>query len=184
MNSFEIKDKLFFLKNIHTYVCAKNELINVKSNDFAIVCNNESSNESGQHWLAFYKSKNQKYIDFFDSFGLPIEFSGAEFVSFINYHGGFVRYNNEQLQSNLSNYCGIYCLYFLFQRHAGVAFVNILKTFNSNQKSNDMIMKNFFNEISLNMNSEDSCMCVNNCKYHKPLNNVNEQNCLYLYIDI
>lgn len=185
MNSFEIRDKLSFLKNIHTYVCAKDQLINIKSCDFAVVCNNESSYLSGQHWLAFYKSKGQKYIDFFDSFGLPIEFYGLEFISFINSHGGFVRYNNEQLQSNLSNYCGMYCLYFLFHRHAGVTFVNILNNFNLNKKSNDMIVKKFWDEmLCSNLHSENKCLCENECKYHKPLSTINWMNCLYLYIDL
>lgn len=180
MNSFELRDKLLFFKNIHAYVCAKDQLINIKSSDFAVVCNNEYSYQNGQHWLAFFKTKKQKYIDFFDSFGLPIEFYGFEFVSFVNEHGGLVRYNNHQLQSNLSNYCGMYCLYFLFQRYADISFVNILRTFTNNKNSNDIVVKEFYNGVcSLD---KEKCLCEQDCKYHKPLSSISKQICLCLYI--
>lgn len=190
MNSDELRDKLI-LKNIHTYVCAKDQLSNITTCDFAVICNNEYSFEKGQHWLAFYKSKHQKYVDFFDSFGLPIEFYGKEFNTFIEYHGGFVRYNNKQLQSNNSNYCGEYCLYFLFKRNSGILFGNIFKSFSSNNKTNDKIVNSFVIDLTathvdmhINDHNSVSCSCKNYCKYHNMLSNFNYQISLYLYVDI
>jgi len=142
MDSVQLRYALINSVNVSTTVCAKNQLSEINSSEFAIICNNQSSDERGMHWLAFYKDKEG--LEFFDSFGMDLQFYGVEFVKFASKHGKTVKTSTEQYQSNNSNLCGGYCLYFLIQRNNGLLYESIINTFSlNNTKLNDFTVKKF-----------------------------------------
>ena len=70
--------------------------------DSSLIANTDTSNEEGTHWIAMFKENN--LCEFFDSYGRP---------PFENSYVGFnVKYNEMKLQSDYSEVCGEYCLYF------------------------------------------------------------------------
>jgi len=149
MDSFQLRCALLkCIRNSRSFVCAKNQLHLIKSRSFCIIVNTQDSYLPGLHWLAIYKSRKNNYIDFFDSLGNSIFYYGGEIIEFLKAKGGLVRYNNCKVQSNNSNACGMYCLYFLIKRDKGVQFVNILNHFSSSELStNDLLVKKYVRDI-------------------------------------
>ena len=144
MNSLQLRYALINSMNLFIAVCAKDQLDSINSKTFAIISNNQSSNEAGMHWLAFYKETESSVLEFFDSFGMPLSFYGKEFQDFALRNEKKVRQSSSQFQSNSSNLCGGYCLYFLINRNRGLSYDKILKKFNSeNTLVNDKIVSNF-----------------------------------------
>lgn len=71
------------------------------------IVNLDSSSGPGTHWVAYYK--NDKHIEYFDSFGNlqpPTEI--------INYLGKKIKYNYTKYQDYDSVNCGHLCLKFLY----------------------------------------------------------------------
>lgn len=146
MNSNELKSYLATIQNLPVYVCGSDELKNINTQNFVIICNTEPSWLPGLHWLALFKTKQQVYFDFFDSFGHNINYYNNDFQNFLEKHGGSYRTCNIQLQSNHTSLCGQYCLYFVFHRLLGVSYSKIVKNFSQNMKQNDDIVKQFVSE--------------------------------------
>lgn len=74
------------------------------------IVNLDSSNGLGTHWVAYYK--NNKYKEYFDSFGNlqpPLEI--------IKYIGSNIHYNHHQHQKYNSFNCGHLCLKFLYEKN-------------------------------------------------------------------
>ena len=75
-----------------------------------LIINNQSSEKQGEHWMAIYFDKKKEAI-FFDSFGLsPKSYNLDKFLIKFSKKYSF---NNIQLQSIFSSYCGYYCILFL-----------------------------------------------------------------------
>lgn len=55
MNSLQLRYALINSMNLFIAVCAKDQLDSINSKTFAIISNNQSSNEAGMHWLATKK---------------------------------------------------------------------------------------------------------------------------------
>lgn len=142
MNSIQLRYSLLKLVDIPTTVCAIDQLQVVKKEPFAIICNNQRSTMPGMHWISFYK--NNCDLEFFDSFGMPVEFYGKEFHTFITRFGKKVNQSFTQFQSDSSNLCGGYGLYFLINRDRGKTYNQILSSFSPlNTRTNDLKIKSF-----------------------------------------
>lgn len=136
MNSLQLRYALLKLVGIPTTVCAIDQLNVIKQEPFAIICNNQKSTMAGMHWVSFYK--NSSDLEFFDSFGMPIEFYGNDFNKFTERFGKKVTQSFAQFQSNSSNLCGGYGLYFLINRYRGKSYDQVVSTFSDhNTKVND-----------------------------------------------
>lgn len=89
------------------------------------IVNLDSVENSGTHWVCYFKNKNEKF--YFDSFGLlpPIELQ--------NYLGGKLMHSSFQVQQFNTNYCGHLCLYVLSCLSKGFNYesviFNLLKKF-------------------------------------------------------
>ncbi len=80
--------------------------VRMPARSLAIVncCNH---NLPGLHWIALYQGENM--MEMFDSYGLPPQMYNLQLP-----RAGVVTYNARQIQSNNSELCGQYCLYYSF----------------------------------------------------------------------
>jgi len=75
--------------------------------------------------------------DFFDSFGRR---PNADFERYINRHCSSWNFNDKQLQSVVSKFCGHYCIYFCILRSRGVDMCKIVRSFSSDTALNDVLV--------------------------------------------
>jgi transposase InsO family protein len=90
------------------------------------VINTDTINGTGKHWICYYNELKSKYVEFFDSFGLP---PAQEILTYLETSGKDILYNSSQLQANDSTKCGYYCVYFIKERNKGKSIYDILYFF-------------------------------------------------------
>ena len=97
----------------------KNEINNnnIKGKDKYIICNYQSEDERGTHWVAMFKSKKKSF--YFDSFGLPILKAAQDFLE----HGV---YSTFELQKINQTFCGQLSLWVLYRLNAGEDYYDII----------------------------------------------------------
>ena len=128
-------------------ICAIDQLPNrVDSYPSGWIVNNQPSNREGQHWLALW-IPNSTYAEFFDSFGKPPSYYGLDvFLERLNLR---YRYNNQSLQNEYSQTCGLYVLFYLMMKTRGYALARIQDEFGTDTKVNDdricEFAKHYFN---------------------------------------
>ena len=88
--------------------------------------NTHKSNQSGEHWLAFYYNEDG-ICTFFDSFGLEPYVYGLQ--EYLNKTSVKWIYNDTQLQSFTSKACGYYCIYFILCLSRGLGLEDSLSLF-------------------------------------------------------
>ncbi|GFY22116.1 uncharacterized protein TNCV_3297601 [Trichonephila clavipes] len=103
-----------------------------------IVVNLDASSQPRSHWLAFYHENN--CIEFFDSYGYPLEYYGEGFRDFVPKFST-VSWNCIPFQSPTSNVCGAYCIYFIFKRSQGNSMYSITNTLLHCQKNDFRIFQ-------------------------------------------
>jgi hypothetical protein len=163
MDSQQLRYVLLQSINLHTAVCAKDQLPLIKSKTFAVICNNENSDQPGMHWCCFLKLEDE-CLEFFDSFAMPLKFYGVEFTKFAKQNGKTVKLSNFPYQSDLSNLCGAYCLYFLIQRARKFSFEEVVNKFSTSDRTfNDHIISDF---ISKNIHFPKFSKCGVTCAGH------------------
>lgn len=77
-----------------------------------LVCNTDTHDQPGEHWIALYV-EDSSYGEYFDSFGRTPE---PPFSTFMNKHCLNWIYNERQLQSIISYFCGHYCVFYCLHR--------------------------------------------------------------------
>jgi len=108
-------------------------------NDSGIIINTDKSTQSGEHWVAVYKSTNGIPV-YFDSFGLiPTRPEIVKFIKDNTSMGWF--YNAINFQSIFSDTCGLYCIYFLTNYFNGGSFETFRAVFNFRPDLNDRLAK-------------------------------------------
>lgn len=188
MNSTEIRKilKISVPTDYETDVFACDQLNQISSKKFAIIFNSDDSTKSGLHWLALYKEP-KKDLEFFDSFAMPISFYSPFVKKYIANISNEIILNNIQLQSNFSEVCGQFCIYFLLKRINNISFKNIVNEFDQNNlNNNDNIVKTFVdinfkmthltNNIkmyTINSNSKLKCNLCQCCKNYNHFNKMN-----------
>ena len=55
--------------------------------------------------------------------------------------------NNKRLQSDHSNVCGLYCVYFLHKRLFGQTMNHVIETFDFDTRENDRFIYNLFSRV-------------------------------------
>src|SRR5580698_3172339 len=98
MDSFQLRYGLMQLCSAPTFVCSRDQLHTIHKREFAVICNNEDSDKSGMHWCAFYKSPKSTTVEFFDSFAMPPNFYGEDFINFCRVNGTHVEISQHQIQ--------------------------------------------------------------------------------------
>ena len=104
-----------------------------------LVCNTDPSDKPGRHWIAIYVDENGRG-EFFDSFGRR---PNVDFEHYMNRHCSSWNFNDRQLQSVVSKFCGHYCIYFCILRSSGVDMCKIVRSFSSDNSLNDTLVHAF-----------------------------------------
>lgn len=118
-------------------VLAADQLCRVKPDKFYII-NTAKADKSGQHWIAVFTGKTP---EFFDSLGHPPDYYRQDFESLMIIHGPAYRYNTLPVQANGTSTCGQFCLYYIYQRCAGLAFQDIINHFSRDLNSNEAFIR-------------------------------------------
>jgi hypothetical protein len=84
------------------------------------ICNTDTKNGIGKHWLCFVKT-DKSSVECFDSLGISSE-KKKLLSNFCHFNAKYVTFNETQFQRNDSSTCGLFCVYFLLER-----FVQIYK---------------------------------------------------------
>lgn len=115
-----------------------------------LICNTDTSNGSGIHWFALFRS-TKRNLECFDSLGVTNE--KQEILRGINFVGvKKLKFNESQIQPDDSILCGQYSIYFLFERLHNLDYkfhdlVNELFSNNleTNQKTIECFFEDFYN---------------------------------------
>ena len=100
-------------------VLAADELpITIKYPPRFYVVNTDERHLPGSHWVAFYFPKKGP-AEFFDSLGRAPEHYQQRFKNVLIRNGRSYIFNKIQVQSNNSDTCGKYCIYYLKLRGRG-----------------------------------------------------------------
>jgi len=104
-----------------------------------LVCNTDPSDKPGRHWIVIHVDEDG-HGDFFDSFGRqPNDY----FERYMNRHCLSWNFNDRQLQSVVSKFCGHYCIYFCILRCSGIDMRKIVRSFSSDTGLNDALVHAF-----------------------------------------
>ena len=131
MDSNEINKfaKQFGLKKF-LGVFAVDELSLIPKNRLGLdIFNTDTSQSVGQHWVALCITKTR--IFYFDSLNIDFQYS-THFTDFMKYTKKELIWNTIQIQSNISEKCGIHCLVFCYamQKYKNKrGYKNFLKKF-------------------------------------------------------
>lgn len=144
MNTIDIANCLKEIaRNKFEYGVYANDRLPLKLKKPAIiVANTDPSYKPGTHWIAFYLPK-RGIGEYFDSYGrTPID---KNFVRFLKLHCKKFKFNNKQLQSDLSTLCGNYCCVYLYYKTKNMSMDKFLKKFKKdNHVLNDKKVKRMF----------------------------------------
>jgi hypothetical protein len=119
------------------------DTISEKEYSGAFIVNTDTSNESGQHWVAFYCEEFGK-LEGFDSFG---KYPGVYSKYIKDWIGDdFHILNSSILQSQNSTLCGNYCLYYILLRCHGFSYEDTISIFCGDCKTRDLFICRFINK--------------------------------------
>ena len=150
MLSSEFASKLasFSLQNhLQGIFAADNLPRNIKKDHF-IICNTDVIKGKGQHWYCILKIENN-VLECFDSLGIDQEKKVFLQKNFNYKNITKIKFNVTQVQSSISNTCGLFVLYFVIQRfyNKDVSFTGLLnEVFVKNPEENEKTVTNFFIE--------------------------------------
>jgi hypothetical protein len=104
-----------------------------------LVCNTDPSTEPGSHWIAIHVDSYGRG-EYFDSFGRA---PGREFKDYLDRYCRVWTFNNKQLQSVVSSFCGYYCCFYCMLRCRGRNMTSIVKCFTKDTGFNDSFVHSF-----------------------------------------
>jgi hypothetical protein len=109
-------------------------------------------------------------VEFFDSFGLGLHFYPKAIRNFCKRNGSSVTQSRIQYQSNFSDVCGNFCLWFLITRHKShKSFSKTLSSLSeTNRIGNDNLVESF-TEHNFTFPKFSDCKdeCIRLCKMKK-----------------
>lgn len=153
-----------FLKTLHVYVLAIDQIRFINKLSFACVFNVEPHYMPGIHWVAMYKAKNSIELELFCSFGVPSNLYGSQIRQLAKRLGLKIVENPYQVQSNTSLLCGYFCVMFLFYREQGYSFLKTLQKLNTGSISkNETLCRKFFASVNFPRFSYCKSLCYKWC---------------------
>lgn len=109
------------------------------------IVNTNRSDQPGEHWIAIHVPKTGR-IEYFDSYGLPPYHT--EFYKFFKLNRRKFVFNNHRIQSDQSQKCGKFALYFIYFRARNRHLNKFSRLFNKkNLIENDRIIDKLYSEI-------------------------------------
>ena len=147
LSNFELIDWVKKLKIKHFRgIYSRDNLPQKMKKDEVGIINLDSQIGPGTHWVAY--RNGDKYVEYFDSFGLIMP---KEIMQFMSTSGKRLMYSGDEIQERDSVLCGYWCLYYLFERQKGTS---ILKTIHNahfdmnNQSVNHNFIIQYFKKLS------------------------------------
>lgn len=146
-----------------------------RQDTYGFIVNTDVATKSGEHWLAFlYRGGNVKKLEYFDSYGLPIE-SYPNVFNHMSHYIPIITCNTDILQSNETYSCGDYCIYFLGSRAACVSrnrFLSFLRTKHNGPSNNrDAFVEYTVSKLRCaapcnpyQCSGDEQCCCARSCK--------------------
>ena len=109
--------------------CTDTLPLNVAKYPSFVICNTDSSLSGGEHWIAMCFKSRHDIADYFDSMGEDLTTYDSSLLNFIvrNSNGRYRR-SKYRYQSEHSDRCGHYCLWFGDMRCKNVPFETCLLT--------------------------------------------------------
>lgn len=115
-NFIDITCKKLFKNFIGVYPC--DLFPNTRKKKYSVIFNTGDSSTPGEHFVAIYV--NNKTIYYFDSFGKkPTDENIKAFINKTKKNRRFYHWKR-QVQHIESNYCGFFCIGFLFYKHMNI----------------------------------------------------------------
>ena len=107
------------------------------SRPLLMVCNTDTSDKEGRHWICI---RIDAVGEYFDSLGGDVP---LVFKRYLNRFCTSWQTNVKQLQSAVSYYCGHYCIFYCLYRSIGYSLQDILDVFSTDTGLNDVIVHTF-----------------------------------------
>lgn len=156
----------YIKKGFHTAVYASDQLNNCKAKNFCIIVNSQPSFDNGEHWIAFFKSENYEYLDFFDSCGQNIYFYNLDIQNFAKSHHLPIKHLKQRIQPKNTYICGQLCFYFLVNRSRNISFEKCVAIFTTkNLIKNKLFILRKLKNIKLPDFADCESLCNLNCYY-------------------
>ena len=105
-----------------------------------LIINLGKSYERGSHWIVIHQKDNQQ-IEIFDSLGKKPQ---KEIHNLLLSHNKGYMYNHKCVQDYFTETYGQFCLFYSYYSCRGLSLQDIVNKFNSNLKSNELIVQRFF----------------------------------------
>ena len=136
MNSEQIERELKDYKPLFLGVYSSDRLPTHRRGLF--ISNTDPSHLPGTHWIAIYN--DGQHGEYFDSFGR--EPTGI-FKDYMNTFCKNWTFNDRQLQSIASSFCGQYCIYYCVLRSFDINMRRIVNNFTNDTGFNDVLVHGF-----------------------------------------
>jgi len=101
-----------------------------------IVCNTESHDHPGRHWIVLYLGSNS-VGEYFDSLNQP---PIQTFANYLKKMSSSWTTNSRQLQSAVSRFCGQYCIFYVLFRNLDCSLNAIESCFTNDTGLNDILV--------------------------------------------
>ena len=108
-----------------------------------LVVNTDPALNPVRHWVCMYVDNGRG--EYFDSFGQP---PTANFERYLNRHWSSWTFNNKQLQSVISRFCGNYYIYYCILKSRGVDMPKIVNSFTDDTPLNDVLVHRFLCRVT------------------------------------
>jgi len=104
-----------------------------------IVVNTDPSTQPGRHWICMFFDADG-HGEFFDSFGLQPK---RVFERYMNKHCLAWTFNNKQMQSLISRFCGHYCIWYCMLKFRKVTLNELVRITSNDTGLNDFLVHRF-----------------------------------------
>jgi hypothetical protein len=135
MNTEQIETALAHCKPLFLGVFSSD---NLPHKPGLMVVNTDPAFMPGTHWIAIYNDGVRG--EYFDSLGME---PTPTFRQYLNTHCKHWTFNDKQLQSVTSRFCGHYCVLFCLLRCRGENMRRIVSCFTRDTGLNDVLVHNF-----------------------------------------
>lgn len=127
--------------------CNELDRMKIKKYPFAICVNDQPWPQGGMHWTGMYIKGRNEPLEFFCSYGKPMQSYPFYFVNFARRNKLKIVQSNICLQSPFSTVCGQHVIYYLFNRMKGCNRAGFYAKFSKDVNKNDECVRTFVNKI-------------------------------------
>lgn len=119
----------------------------IRSYPLLLCVNNMPSTHPGQHWLGLFIKQKGSEVEFYDSYGMGMEYYDKSFINFAMNQNVNVLENKIPVQGNYQNSCGHFVIFFLYNRLSGCSRHALYCKFSNDFEKNDKIVRRFVKRV-------------------------------------